>query len=389
MAKVHGKGTVLKLDDLSGAVVDISSSAVSTKYGPKQDKPVTTTFGARGVRREVIGLGDGDMIPVSAFFQRTAGTKVHGKSAGIYADEFDLSAFFKSLNISNSIALDDTHTFGDLFKERDVPGLFESSADFSGFYDPAAGGSWVRARTHLAGGAAIVTVVPEGAGTAGQVGALVELGKGQFSMTDVSLEVDKVIPLTAKCEQDDAWDLGVLLHANTPETGAVNTTGVDETAATAAGGVAHLHVTAWTGTTAVLKVQDSVDNSAWTDLITFTTVTGLVKERIELGAAAAVKRYVRAQIFSATITSMTFVMAFARRAYTYGAAGTYRHFRGLMGQATSATFQLGPSGSTTGFERITGESRMRSLQLTVDAEQVIKADGELIVTGAPTYDTWP
>lgn len=388
MAKVHGKGAVLKLDDIGGALVDISSSAQSTKYGPKQDKPVTTTFGSRGVRREVVGLGDGDVIPVSAFFQRTAGTKVHGKSAGIYADEYDLSPFFKSINISNSIGLDDTNTFGDLFKERDVPGLFESSADFSGFYDPATGASWARARTHLAGGAALVTVVPEGAAVAGQVGALVELGKGQFSMTDVSLDVDKVTPLAAKCDQDDAWDLGVLLHANTAETGAANAAGVNETVATALGGVAHLHVTAWTGTTAVLKVQDSVDNSVWTDLITFATVTGLTKERVELGAAAAVKQYVRASVFSATITSMSFVMAFARRGYTYGAAGTYRHFRGLMGLAASSTFQLGPSGSAVSAERITGECRMRSLQLSVDAEQVIKADGELIVTGAPTYDTF-
>jgi hypothetical protein len=65
-----------------------------------------------------------------------------------------------------------------------------------------------------------------------------------------------------------------------------------------------------------------------------------------------VNRYVRVR--TTGTFSITFTAAFARRSYTYGVVGTYRHFRGLLGLAASTTYQLGPSGSVASSERITG-----------------------------------
>lgn len=387
MSKIHGKGTVLKIDDLGGSLVDISAIAKSTKHSVKVDKPVTTSFGNRGVRREVVGLIDGDVIPIGGFFSRTAGTKVHGKSALVLVDQFNLSTFLKTANVSNSAALDETGCFGSTAKERDVPGLFEAKADFNGFYDPAASASWERFKAHVLGDYAVITVVPEGAAAAGAIGNLCEMGKGQFTMADVPADVDKVTPISASAEADDAWDLGIILHPNTAETAAVNSNSVDESAATTEGGVGHLHVLAATGATVTVKIQHSTDDSTWADLITFTSVTGVVKERIELGAAVTVNRYVRC-IITGTLTSLTYVVAFSRRGYVYGAAGTYRHLRGLIGRTASSTFEFAPSGTASGKEKATGEARMRSVELAVDAEGIVNVNGELMVTGAPTYTTY-
>src|SRR4030095_11126959 len=103
------------------------------------------------------------------------------------------------------------------------------------------------------------------------------------------------------------------------------------------GAVAHLHVLAFTGTTATIKIQHSTDNSTWVDLITFTAVTAAGKQRATVNTGVTINRFVRAIVSAGTFTSMTFLLAFGRRGFTYGAAGTYRHFCGLMGGSLFGT----------------------------------------------------
>jgi len=80
--------------------------------------------------------------------------------------------------------------------------------------------------------------------------------------------------------------------------GVYSTTGngasIDNGAATTNGLVAHLHTTTKAGTTPTLdwKVQHSVDNSTWVDLITFAQVTDKNVQR--LSATGTVNRYLRA-----------------------------------------------------------------------------------------------
>jgi hypothetical protein len=93
----------------------------------------------------------------------------------------------------------------------------------------------------------------------------------------------------------------------------VNNTAVDNTLSSAAGGIATIHTVAntWTGNTTV-KVQHSVDNSVWVDLITqvvpASTATGYV-----LTVAGTVNRYTRAIVTTAAGTgSVNVLAAFAR-----------------------------------------------------------------------------
>lgn len=86
------------------------------------------------------------------------------------------------------------------------------------------------------------------------------------------------------------------------------------------GWAAYLHVFAFTGTSITVKIQDSADNSAFTDITsaTFTAATAIGKERISAGptSTATVRRYVRL-VSTGTFTNAIFAVNFVR----YEAAG--------------------------------------------------------------------
>jgi hypothetical protein len=103
---------------------------------------------------------------------------------------------------------------------------------------------------------------------------------------------------------------GVLLQPLEAETTTFDGTSVDNTASSAFGGAAHLHVTAFTGTSGVCKVQSSTNDTDWSDLITFTTVSGVTSERTSV--TGTVPRYLRFAITTDSFTSMTVACAFAR-----------------------------------------------------------------------------
>lgn len=94
-------------------------------------------------------------------------------------------------------------------------------------------------------------------------------------------------------------------------TGAANGTSIDTLASAAFGGQGYLHVTAFTGTDATIKIQDSADNSSFADVTSFTfgSVTGVVAKRIAIGNTATVRRYVRVAVTTTGgFTSMSFAV---------------------------------------------------------------------------------
>jgi hypothetical protein len=102
------------------------------------------------------------------------------------------------------------------------------------------------------------------------------------------------------------------------DTAATNGTSVDQiTVSTAFGWQAYLHLNAFSGTDVTVKLQDSADNSSFTDLasgaftqITTTTPRG---QRLAVGGTAVVRRYIRAvTVTTAGFTSATFAVSFTR-----------------------------------------------------------------------------
>ena len=90
-------------------------------------------------------------------------------------------------------------------------------------------------------------------------------------------------------------------------------TGVDRgapLASTAFGLTAYIHNFSFTGTSVVVKIQDSADNATFADLTgaVFTTITtGATAERITIGTTATVRRYLRV-VTTGTFTNFQFAV---------------------------------------------------------------------------------
>ncbi len=77
------------------------------------------------------------------------------------------------------------------------------------------------------------------------------------------------------------------------------------------GAQAYLHVFAFTGTDATIKIQDSADNITFADVagLAFTQVTGLGAQRIAISNTATVRRYVAAAVVTAGgFTALSFAV---------------------------------------------------------------------------------
>lgn len=96
------------------------------------------------------------------------------------------------------------------------------------------------------------------------------------------------------------------------DTAATNGASIDTTASLSFGGQAYLHVFGFTGTDVTIKIQDSANNSAWSDVTSFgfTQVTaGQVAQRLQLGSTATLRRYLRViTVTSAGFTSVAFAV---------------------------------------------------------------------------------
>jgi len=116
----------------------------------------------------------------------------------------------------------------------------------------------------------------------------IDITRGQDGSLGISTEIQS---------NGTALEWGQLLTAGKASiaTGTVNGTNLDNGASTAFGAAAYLHVFSMASGTMGVKLQDSPDNSAWSDLsgAAFTSVTGATSERIVLGTTAAVARHVR------------------------------------------------------------------------------------------------
>jgi hypothetical protein len=229
--------------------------------------------------------------------------------ANLYLGVYDLSGDVGVIdNISSPRGTLDVTAIDKSAMER-ILGLRDGKLGFTGFWNTTAGQIFTALSamptTDLL---ASVGIPSSGALAVGDVGCGINGKQISFDPTrgqDVSLAVSTEIQ-----SNGSALEWGQLLTAGKASvvTGTVNGTNVDNGAATAFGGAAYLHVFSMASGTMGVKLQDSPDNSAWSDLAggAFASVTGAVSERIVLGTSAAVARHVR---LVTTGTHATAVMA--------------------------------------------------------------------------------
>ena len=137
---------------------------------------------------------------------------------------------------------------------------------------------------------------------------------GNKSGSTISSPINDVVTADVQVQPDGGVDWGLVLAAEEAIADDTNGTSVDNGASTANGGVAHLHVTGFTGLTSDdIIIEHSANNSTWATLGTFATVTGVGSERLTIAAGTTVNRYLRVVDDVTGTGACTRAVRFARR----------------------------------------------------------------------------
>lgn len=234
---------------------------------------------------------------------------VHSRKTRAHLNQLALACHIRTLGIDHSIDMTDVTTFCDDAYSY-IEGIEGGSFSFGGFVDSDPTVTFTPLEDlRQAGSDSVVSVAPNGYA----VGEQVWLAEAKLTELGHSSTINDAAAFTLGLMTEGRPDLGVSLHNVTAaETAGGDGASSDNAASSANGGAAVLHVSAFTGTNIVVKVQHSANNSTWADLVTFATVTGVGAEHAVVAPATTVNRYLRAT-WSGTFTSSTFAVAFARR----------------------------------------------------------------------------
>ncbi len=226
-----------------------------------------------------------------------------GYKARLLLDDMSWSALLNDMALPRTIDMHDVTTFADTAK-RFIPGLETSTVSASGFLDPTAStaaSGWTDA--------APLTYAPVGLSIGSQV-HLISALKVSF---DVGSQVAGVASFSLNGQTDGRTDIGVSLTDLAAFTTDTNGTAVDGGAASSNGGVAQLHVTAYSGFTDVnVTIEGSANGSSgWATVATFDQFTAVTSQRVEVSGSVA--RYLRVVVDVDGTGSVTLQSSFARR----------------------------------------------------------------------------
>lgn len=228
----------------------------------------------------------------------------------LYVGLLQFSGYTRSYNLSDQTEMLDVTVLTSTAKEF-IPGVEMATLTVDMLLDNAATASSQFGILYTAKSTPqVVTLAPSGTARGAETWQ-VQSNELNFN---TSAAVADVVGVTAAFQSDGLVDAGVVLDPETAITIDTNGTSVDNTAATSNGGVAHLHVTAYSGLTSnSIIIEHSTNNSTWTTLATFTSVTGTGSERLVVAAGTTVNRYLRIRDDVTGTGSCTRFVSFARR----------------------------------------------------------------------------
>jgi hypothetical protein len=238
-------------------------------------------------------------------------TFAHGKNVNVFINEFDFSTYFNDVSATTSVETAEVSAFGSNAKEY-IVGLLDGTVSLSGMFDGTATGTDVVFSAVLGSTTKQNVIVAPSGHSNGASAIVLEADDTSY---EVSGAVADVVQTSAEFQSSDGVEHGKILSSGTAISSTGNGTSVDNALSSANGGVGFLSVPTNTRNGNItVKVQQSADNSTFTDLITFTVVTSTQKtfERVEVTGTVA--RYLRVNYTVAGSTgSATPVVAFARR----------------------------------------------------------------------------
>ena len=239
---------------------------------------------------------------------------VSAQKTRIMAGQFPLSTHATSVSTDVQRAMLDRTTLASEAQEY-FPGQRMATLTADSIVDSAitANNYWDTLTSFYEAGSTLpLTVSPDGI----SAGSSCTMAAGSLStMAPQTAVADRVTASLTFTISGGANPAGKNLVAH--EAISTNTTGsaVDNAAGTSNGGVAHLHVTAASGTSPTLDtvVEHSTNNSTWSTLATFAQATNASSQRVVVAAGTTVHRYVRAKsTLAGTNPSFTIAVAFAR-----------------------------------------------------------------------------
>jgi len=212
---------------------------------------------------------------------------------------------------------DNAYAFIALDKAQNLAGLGDGKVGLKGLFDGGAAGLDAIAAPLVGGPDVTLTVAQAGVGT---VGNPCMIANAQADLYETTTPVADVVSASMNFQVDGGIDRGVILaglRATAFTQTDITAGSVDNAAASANGCLAAAHVTAYTLTTGTVtvKVQHSVDNTTFTDLVTvITTAAALASGTAVVAPGTTVNRYLRASIATTgSAGSVTTTLSFARR----------------------------------------------------------------------------
>jgi hypothetical protein len=237
-------------------------------------------------------------------------TFVHGKNLRVFIDQYDFSVYFTDLTATSTVEVAETSGFGTDAKTY-IPGIKDGSVSLSGLFDGTETGTNTYFNSVLGTATKEKVIVAPGGHSNGANAIILQSDNTSY---EVSGTIGDVVQTSAEFQSDEGVEHGKILSSGSAAaTG--NGTAVDNTAATTNGGVGFLSIPGNTRNGNVsVKIQQSADNSTFTDLITFTTASAATSVSQRVVVTGTVARYLRVNYTVAGSTgSATPVVAFARR----------------------------------------------------------------------------
>lgn len=248
-------------------------------------------------------------------------TFVHGKGTGVLLDQYNLSEYFNSADVAQTIDVAETTSFTASSKSY-IVGLQDATLSLSGLYSQDAGGSDAVLSGILGTATTPLVTVAFDTGTIGNRCVTGRVHETNYSISNPVADVSSVTAdfnasTDAVSNQTYGLHGGVMLTAGASIAfGSLgDLASVDNSASSSSGAMAVLHVTANSvaGGTTTIKVQHSTDDSTYADLITFTAVSASTLTKELKAVTGTVNRYVRATATTAGSSgSITFNIGFAR-----------------------------------------------------------------------------
>lgn len=213
---------------------------------------------------------------------------VHGKNTSVWWNSADVSGYLDSAGVSVDADTGETTTFGKNWKTY-LAGLVGSSLPFTGKYDATAGNA---IEGQLGTDSGVLTFNPGGGATIGDRARLATVTGTNYAE---SAPVGDIVTFQWTATAQGVTGLGWVQHPFTEDTNTTTGTSYDGGTATSTGWTAHLHVSLVDGGSWVVKIEDSADNSSWSDVTggAFTAATGATQQRLSSASGATLRRYTR------------------------------------------------------------------------------------------------